>query len=92
MGWGAAVGPALSDPRRQIGNWLRGLTIDDAGLVARADGFGMLRGHLSGAALFPGLPPVAPFEDTVRWRVRHQPLHVPRAEVMPWFRREVGRN
>jgi hypothetical protein len=72
-------------PDRAIGNWLRALTINDAGLVAQADGFGMLRAHLSGAALFPGLPPVGSFDDTVRWRVRHQPrpVHVARAKVEP---------
>jgi hypothetical protein len=73
-------------PDRAIGNWLRALTIDDAGLVAQADGFGMLRAHLSGAALFPGLPPVGSFEETVRWRVR-QPrpkrIDIPRAVVEP---------
>jgi hypothetical protein len=72
-------------PDRAIAQWLRGLTIDDAGLIAQADGFGMLRAHLSGAALFPGLPPVGSFESTVSRRIRNkpQPVHVPRAEVMP---------
>ena len=71
---------------RPIGQWLLGLTIDDAGLVAKADGFGMLRAHLSGDALFPGLPPVGTFEDTVRWRVRQprpKPVDILPAEIMP---------
>jgi hypothetical protein len=65
-------------PPRPIAQWLLALTIDDAGRIATADGAGMLRAHLDGTCLFPGLPPVGDFEQTRRWRMNRKPPAVRR--------------
>lgn len=60
-------------PAGHIGEWLSALTVDDAGLIAAANGAGALADHLSGKQPFAGLAPVGDFEQTRRWYLDRRP-------------------
>jgi hypothetical protein len=78
--WASAklFGRSFDLPVGRIGEWLRVLTVDDAALIAVANGGGVLAEHITGQRLFPGLAPVGSAERTRRWCFDHRPTPVRR--------------
>jgi hypothetical protein len=73
--WASAklFGRSFDLPAGRIGQWLRALTVEDAGLIAAANGAGALADHLAGKRQFAGLAPVDGFEQTQRWLLDRRP-------------------